>query len=882
MEKKLDTYNQKQEMQYKKVEDTLVRLMQSIDEIRPQLNGASTSQNHRRERNGDGEGIVTETGTNQPFKFTPKLDFPKFDGINPRNWITKCNRYFELCKIANNQKVNLASLYMIDKAETWVSSYLAVRTYVEWDDFIIDLIARFRDDGAGNIVEQFNKMQQVGILYFGLLYWGIKVNCETICESFKPSNISEAIDYARLKEESLAVSYKTAKPNTVYSSHILPKTTQTIPLLANTTPPLLPTPQIKPNPPVVRNSRNFKFIPADVRAEKIAKGLCYYFEVPSELINEEVEEFVGNEDLSGEVFVNTEQLEPYISVNALAGNQNFQTMRLKGISTRNSVHILVDSGNTHNFLDFAFAKKLGCKLEEVTAQAVTVADGNSIVCKCICRNFEWMINGKKFQTDVMLIPLGSCDMVLGIQWLSTLGPVYWDFSKLKMSFIVNDEHISLRGIPHKKLKVLEGGPSEKLLKSASHCCLIQVKQLPTVYLESTLVSADNNECLPVSKVDSKELNKLKDKFASVFEEPRDLPPQRGRFDHKIPLTPGEGPVNIRPYSYPLKKRDIIEQLIQEMLERGIIQDSSSPFAYPVVLVGKKDGTWRLCVDYKEFNRKTIKDKFPIPVIDELIDELAGAEVFSKLDLRSGYHQLRLHPDDIFKTAFKTHTGHCEFLVMPLGLTNAPASFQGWMNAAFKPLLRKCVLVFFDDVLIEYLGQFISSKGVETDPQKISAITCWQVPKTIKEFRGFLGLVGYYRKFIKGYALLSKPLINFLKTGAFQWTKEAQHSFEQLKNALSIAPVLAVPNFDIPFEIETDASQFGIGAVLMQKGHPLAFISRALGPKWQKLPVYEKELLAIVFSVQKWEQYLSSGHFIIRTDQKSLRWLLQQKVSTPFQ
>ncbi|XP_074356690.1 putative mitochondrial protein AtMg00860 [Apium graveolens] len=249
-----------------------------------------------------------------------------------------------------------------------------------------------------------------------------------------------------------------------------------------------------------------------------------------------------------------------------------------------------------------------------------------------------------------------------------------------------------------------------------------------------------------------------------------------------------------------------------MLDRGIIQASSSPFASPVVLVGKKDGTWRLCINYRELNKKTVKDKFPIPVIDELIDELARAH--------------------------KSKTDHWSHLA---------AVFTLMKDNQMYAKQSKC---FFVVDKVKYLGHFISGKGIEIDPSKISVVDSWPVPKSVKELRSFLGLTGYYRKFVRGYATISRNLTDLLKKGNFQWNELTQDSFEKLKLALTTAPVLAIPDFNKEFVVETDTSKTGIGAFLMQDSHPLAFISRALGKKWQKLSVYEKELLAIVFAIQK--------------------------------
>jgi hypothetical protein len=264
------------------------------------------------------------------------------------------------------------------------------------------------------------------------------------------------------------------------------------------------------------------------------------------------------------------------------------------------------------------------------------------------------------------------------------------------------------------------------------------------------------------------LQSLLASYQDVFQEPTGLPSQRDH-DHQIPLKAGSEAVNLRPYRYSGLQKDSVERMVAEMLDTGIIRTSNSPFASPVILVKKKDSIWRLCVDYRALNQLTIKDKYPIPMIEELLEELVGATIFSKIDLKSGYHQIRMAAGEEYKTAFRTHSGHYEFLIMPFGLTNAPATFQSLMNEVFRAHLRKFILVFFDDILVysptlgdhyqhleivlkllrahqlvaratkcffghsqvEYLGHVITEHGVATDPLKIQAIVDWPIPTNLK-------------------------------------------------------------------------------------------------------------------------------------------------------
>jgi hypothetical protein len=347
----------------------------------------------------------------------------------------------------------------------------------------------------------------------------------------------------------------------------------------------------------------------------------------------------------------------------------------------------------------------------------------------------------------------------------------------------------------------------------------------------------------------------------------------------------------------------------------MIRPSISPFSSPAILVKKKDGSWRMCVDYRQLNSNTIKNKYPIPIIKDLLDELYGASIFSKIDLRSGYHQIRMKETGIEKTAFTTYLGHFEYVVLPFGLTNAPATFQSLMNTVLADFLRKFALVFFDDILvysltlddhinhlrvvlevlrhhqlyakfskctfaqpkIEYLGHVISSKGVATDPAKISIIQNWPASTTLTQLRAFLGLTGYYRRFIKGYGIICQPLFKALKKDSYTWTIEQDKAFEHLKQIMSAPPVLALPDFTQPFILEADASGNGIGAVLMQRGQPIAYLSKTLGPKAMETSTYEKEAMVILEAHKKWKHYFASTALVIRTDQQSLKYINEQRL-----
>ncbi|KAJ3690866.1 hypothetical protein LUZ61_020030 [Rhynchospora tenuis] len=504
---------------------------------------------------------------------------------------------------------------------------------------------------------------------------------------------------------------------------------------------------------------------------------------------------------------------------------------------------------------------------------VAVANGDRLPTAGLCSHLQLTIGDEAFSEHFFALPLDGFDVILGCQFLQSLGPILWDFSNLTMSFWRVNRRVTWQG-------------TEGNIRRA--CALISDDLL------QSLIAA----------------------FEDLFLEPQGLPPSKS-FDHRIPLLPNSAPVAVRPYRYPHVQKDEIERQCANMLAQGIIQPSTSPFSSPVLLVKKQDSTWRFCIDYRALNAITVKDKFPIPVVDELLDDLKHAHFFTKLDLLSGYHQVRMHEADIHKTAFRTHHGHFEFLVMPFGLSNAPSTFQALMNEVLRPFLRQFVLVFFDDILIfskswaehlqhvrtvllqlhnhnlklkrskcifgqtsvTYLGHVVTHQGVSMDPAKVQAISDWPEPLTIRALRGFLGLAGYYCRFIHNYGTLAAPLTNLLRRGAYSWSSDAASAFAALKQALSASPVLQLPDFSLPFIVECDASGSGFGALLHQGDGPVAYFSRPVAAHHAKLAAYERELIRLVKAVRHWRPYLWGTTFIVRTDHYSLKHLLDQRLST---
>lgn len=412
-------------------------------------------------------------------------------------------------------------------------------------------------------------------------------------------------------------------------------------------------------------------------------------------------------------------------------------------------------------------------------------------------------------------------------------------------------------------------------------------------------------------------------FNDIFCLPNDQLTCTKTIQHGISVT-DPTPINSKVYRYPEVHKTEVDKQIKKMLKQGIIRPSVSPYCSPLWVVPKKlDATgerkWRIVIDYRKLNNVTVGDSYPLPNIEHILDQLGHSQYFTTLDLASGFHQIEMKPEDISKTAFSTPFGHYEFTRMPFGLRNSPSTFQRLMNTVLTGLQGLQCFVYLDDIVIyastidqhseklrsvfnrlrsnnlllqpdkcefmrkevAYLGHVISSEGVAPNPEKIKAIATYPAPKNEKQIKQFLGLVGYYRRFIQNFSSIAKPLTSLLKKDTpFTWTQQTQEAFESFKTILTTQPILQYPNFKEKFLLTTDASDYAIGAVLSQgetgKDLPIAYASRTLNKAEINYSTTEKEALAIIWATNHFRPYLYGRKFTIFTDHRPLSWLFNCK------
>ena len=606
---------------------------------------------------------------------------------------------------------------------------------------------------------------------------------------------------------------------------------------------------------------------------------------------------------------------------------------------------LLDSGASCNFINSQFVTQHQLPRYEIEPITVNLATDKSTSTNEITTIEITLPCGFTFHLTAVIVPNLTNDIILGINFLKVFNPIIdWKHGKITIDKNMFNSTTITNVTEHSTPVLLQSytidPTSNATMNQPRHPQRKQRKSLQTQktkQLKSTLATMtsdhkQDNEQLnseqPNNELQLKQCEKLatemfdsyKDVFAPI---PPGLPPDRPNFVYKIDTIPNITPPAKAPYRLSTLHNDELKKQLDQLLANGWIRPSRSPYAAPVLFAPKKDSGWRMCIDYRDLNSVTIKNKYPLPNINELLDRLGTAKWFSKFDLASGYHQVRINPDDIEKTAFTTRYGSFEWFVVPFGLTNAPSFFMQLMQDILAKGLDNFVIAFLDDILvfsktlsdhkqhvhevlqtlranklyakqskcslfkqrIDFLGYVISSNGIEMESNKVQQILSWPQPQSVKHVRQFLGLAGFYRSFIKNFSGIAAPLSDLMKnTNArvFPWTPECTTAFNELKQIISSEPVLMLPREREPFTIHTDASQFAIGAVLMQHNEqgqlkPIAFTSRKLHDAECKYPTHDQELLAIIHALKQWKHYCLNGtKTTIVTDHHSLRYFNTQR------
>lgn len=636
---------------------------------------------------------------------------------------------------------------------------------------------------------------------------------------------------------------------------------------------------------------------------------------------------------------------------------------LQGTIAHKPVSILLDSGASANFVSSAIVQQNQLPVAERPSEPVRYPDGTEHQCTAVLPSARLRIDGYAENLHFIVTDLGPeplFDIILGAPWLAARNPdIDWPTSTVVFTH-GGQQHVLqpqttaaeadqlngvqlLTAIQFKRALATHNDPVYMVLITPSTVIEPSIPSfvatdpstgVSTLYSLSVSIHSDPPTAPPqqfgkhleAAGVHSTLLAPLLKEFSDVTAPlPAGLPPKR-QIDHAITLLSEERPPSRSPYPMGATELAELSKQLTELAEKGFIRPSLSPYGAPVLFVKKKDGSMRMCIDYRALNKLTVKNKYSLPRIDELLDRLHGAKLFSKLDLAQGYNQVRILDADIPKTAFTTRYGHFEFTVMCFGLTNAPATFQRLMNEIFRPHLDQFVVVYLDDILVysktpedhvrhlrtvfaalrehklhaklskcefflsslKYLGHIVGADGISMDPDLLSSIRDWPAPLNVHHVRSFVGLASYYRRFVPDFSAIAAALTQLTRNDQrWQWSENEQFSFDQLKHLLMTAPVCANPDMTGIFTLTTDASDFAIGAVLSQQQgdehRVIAFESRKLQPAEVNYAAHDREGLSLVHALNKFRHYLQNGQtHIVFTDNAAITYLFSQPRLNPRQ